>query len=40
MSYIVSALPPIKCFVKREFLYNFTKGDDWFYNIEERKENE
>ena len=26
MSYIVSALPPIKCFVKREFLYNFQKG--------------
>ncbi len=26
MSYIVSSLPPIKCWVKREFLYNFEKG--------------
>ena len=26
MSYIVGSLPPIKCFVKREFLYNFEKG--------------
>jgi len=26
MSYIVSSLPPLKCFVRREFLYNFTKG--------------
>jgi len=26
MSYIVASLPPIKCFVRREFLYNFTKG--------------
>lgn len=26
MSYIVSSLPPIKCFVKREFLYNGHKG--------------
>jgi hypothetical protein len=26
MSYIVASLPPLKCFVKREFLYNFEKG--------------
>ena len=26
MSYIIASLPPIKCFVKREFLYNFQKG--------------
>jgi hypothetical protein len=26
MSYIVASLPPIQCFVKREFLYNFEKG--------------
>jgi hypothetical protein len=26
MSYIVASLPPIKCFVRREFLYNFTQG--------------
>ena len=26
MSYIVAALPPLKCFVRREFLHNFTKG--------------
>jgi len=26
LSYIVASLPPIKCFVKREFLYNHTKG--------------
>ena len=26
MSYIVASLPPIKCFVKREFLYNEHKG--------------
>jgi len=26
MSYIVASLPPIKCFVKKEFLYNFEKG--------------
>ena len=26
MSYIVASLPPIKCFVRREFLYNFEKG--------------
>jgi hypothetical protein len=26
MSYIVGSLPPIKCFVKKEFLYNFEKG--------------
>jgi hypothetical protein len=26
MSYIIASLPPIKCFVRREFLYNFTKG--------------
>ena len=26
MSYILSSLPPIKCFIKREFLYNFEKG--------------
>ncbi len=26
MSYIISSLPPLKCFVRREFLYNFTKG--------------
>ena len=26
MSYIISSLPPIKCFVRREFLYNHTKG--------------
>jgi hypothetical protein len=26
MSYIIASLPPIKCFVKREFLYNFEKG--------------
>jgi hypothetical protein len=25
MSYLVSSLPPIKCFVKAEFLYNHTK---------------
>ena len=26
MSYIVASLQPIKCFVKKEFLYNFEKG--------------
>jgi hypothetical protein len=26
MSYIIGSLPPIKCFVRREFLYNFEKG--------------
>ena len=26
MSYIVGSLPPIKCWIKREFLYNFEKG--------------
>ena len=26
MSYIIASLPPIKCFVRREFLYNFDKG--------------
>jgi len=26
MSYIVASLPPLKCFVKREFLYNDHKG--------------
>ena len=26
MSYLVASLPPIKCFVKREFLYNDHKG--------------
>ena len=26
MSYIIGNLPPIKCFVRREFLYNFEKG--------------
>ena len=26
MSYIVASLPPLKCFVRREFLYNFKKG--------------
>jgi hypothetical protein len=26
MSYIIAALPPLKCFVRREYLYNFTKG--------------
>jgi len=26
MSYIVASLPPVKCFVKREFLYNFERG--------------
>jgi hypothetical protein len=26
VSYIVASLPPLKCFVRREFLYNFTKG--------------
>jgi len=26
MSFIVASLPPLKCFVKREYLYNFTKG--------------
>jgi hypothetical protein len=26
MSYIVASLPPLKCFVRREFLYNFEHG--------------
>lgn len=26
MSYVVASLPPMKCFVRREFLYNFEKG--------------
>ncbi len=26
MSYIVASLPPIKCFVRKEFLYNFERG--------------
>ena len=26
MSYIIASLPPIKCFVRREFLYNQEKG--------------
>ena len=26
MSYIVASLPPLKCFIKREFLYNDHKG--------------
>jgi hypothetical protein len=30
MSYIVASLPPIKCFVRREFLYNFEKGHGEF----------
>jgi hypothetical protein len=40
MSYLIASLPPLKCFVRREFLYNFEKGhgelDDWFYTIESR----
>jgi hypothetical protein len=39
MSYIVAALPPLKCFVRREFLHNFTKGHgDWFYDIKEKND--
>ena len=30
MSYLVASLPPIKCFVKREFLYNDHKGHGEF----------
>jgi hypothetical protein len=30
MSYIVASLPPIKCFVRKEFLYNFEKGQGEF----------
>lgn len=26
MSYVVASLPPLKCFVRREFLYNHTQG--------------
>jgi hypothetical protein len=26
MSYIIASLPPLKCFVRREFLYNHTEG--------------
>lgn len=26
MSYVFASLPPVKCFVRREFLYNFHKG--------------
>ena len=26
MSYIVASVPAVKCFVRREFLYNFTRG--------------
>ena len=26
MSYIIANLPPIKCFVRREYLYNFEQG--------------
>ena len=26
MSYLIASLPPVKCYVKREFLYNFEKG--------------
>jgi hypothetical protein len=26
LSYLIASLPPVKCFVKREFLYNFEKG--------------
>jgi hypothetical protein len=26
VSYIIASLPPIKCFVRREFLYNFESG--------------
>lgn len=26
MSYLVASLPPLKCFVRKEFLYNFEKG--------------
>ena len=26
MSYIIASLPPVKCFVRREYLYNFEKG--------------
>jgi hypothetical protein len=26
MSYIIASLPPIKCWVRREFLYNFERG--------------
>jgi hypothetical protein len=26
MSYLIASLPPLKCFVRREFLYNFEKG--------------
>jgi hypothetical protein len=25
MSYLIASLPPLKCFVRREFLYNFSK---------------
>jgi hypothetical protein len=26
VSYLIASLPPLKCFVRREFLYNFEKG--------------
>jgi hypothetical protein len=41
MSYLVANLPPVQCFVKKEYLYDFQKGkgdgDDFFYGIEEKE---
>ncbi len=38
MSHIVANLPPIKCFVRKEFLYDFEKGHEelepcWWISI-------
>jgi hypothetical protein len=30
MSHIVANLPPVKCFVRKEFLYDFEKGHGEF----------
>ena len=30
MSYIIGSLPPIKCFVKKEFLYDFKAAQTIF----------
>ena len=47
MSYIIGNLPPIKCFVRREYLYNFEKErrapsmmQAWFSSSENKKTND
>ena len=38
MAHIVANLPPVKCFIRKEFLYNFEKGHGelepcWWFSI-------